>query len=327
MITRRRLLLAAAPSTLLIGAGRGLMIAAQKSPGPSLAAPREIEGIYAPPPLHWVGDGFRVAGYFSQVPNAAERLSPFVLLDYHPPFNYPPTTRRRGVGVHPHRGIETVTFAWQGSVAHHDSTGAGGVIGPDDVQWMTAGGGILHKEYHEEAYARTGGPFHMAQLWVNLPRARKFAPPGYQPLESERMGIAALAGQGGELRVVAGEFEGVKGPAKTFTPIDVYDLRLNAGGEVQFSFPGHLTTALLVMSGAVSINRSTEVRSDDFVLFGRTGEIIALAASAPTHILVLNGEPIHEPVVAYGPFVMNTREEIEQAYADYRAGKFGHLED
>jgi len=286
---------------------------------------REIEGVYRAPALHWVGDGFRVAGYFSEIPDAAEKLSPFLLLDYHPPYDYSPTARPRGVGVHPHRGFETVTLAWQGSVAHHDSAGGGGVIGPGDVQWMTAASGILHKEYHEENYARRGGTFHMAQLWVNLPRQHKMAPPRYQGLRAEQMGLVTLPA--GQVRVIAGEYQGVAGPAQTFSPMHVFDVRLEPGGSAEFSFPARYNTAVLVMSGEVSINGSQSAGQEDFVLFGHGGERITLQAGSAAQLLLLSGEPIDEPIVQYGPFVMNTPREIEQAFADYSSGKFGHLED
>ena len=274
-----------------------------------------------------MGDGFRVAGYFSAIPDAAKKLDPFLLLDYHPEYDYSPTTERRGVGVHPHRGFETVTFAFQGSVAHHDSAGGGGVIGPGDVQWMTAASGILHKEYHEESYGRRGGPFQMVQLWVNLPRAHKLAPPRYQPIASAQMGLVTLPHGAGSVRVIAGEFEGVRGPAMTFTPINIYDARLAARGRVDFSFPAQQTAALLVMKGKITINGATEARENDFVLFKNAGERIAIEASSDAQLLVLNGEPIAEPVVQYGPFVMNTEQEIREAFADFSSGKFGYLED
>jgi redox-sensitive bicupin YhaK (pirin superfamily) len=287
---------------------------------------REIEAIYQAPPLHWVGDGFRVSGYFSAIPDVARKLSPFLLLDYHPVYDYPPATRPRGVGVHPHRGFETVTFAWQGSVAHHDSTGAGGVIGPGDVQWMTAASGILHKEYHEESYSRRGGPFQMAQLWVNLPRAYKMAPPQYQPLAADQMGVVTLPNDSGIVRVVAGELHGVRGPANTFTPIDVFDAQLRSRGQLELAFPAHYNAALLVMSGEVTIN-GTRAKQEEFVVFKNVGERITLTADSDAHLLVLAGEPIDEPVVQYGPFVMNTAQEIRKAYADFQSGKFGTLED
>jgi quercetin 2,3-dioxygenase len=287
---------------------------------------RKVAGVYSAPPLHWVGDGFRVAGYFSRIPGGMQRLSPFLLLDYHPPYDYTPTERPRGVGVHPHRGFETVTLAWQGSVAHHDSAGGGGVIGPGDVQWMTAGAGVLHKEYHEASFARRGGPFHMAQLWVNLPRAHKMHPPRYQGLLAEQMGVVTLPNEAGTVRVIAGEHEGVRGPAKTFTPIHLLDVRLNEGGTVRFTWPPRHTTALLVMEGDVLVNGAAAT-ANDFVLFDRVGERVEVEARTGAHLLVLNGEPIDEPVAQFGPFVMNTRQEIVEAFADLEGGKFGYLED
>ena len=287
---------------------------------------REIEGIYQAPALHWVGDGFRVAGYFSAIPDAVRKLSPFLLLDYHPVYDYPPATRPRGVGVHPHRGFETVTFAWQGSVAHHDSAGGGGVIGPGDVQWMTAASGILHKEYHEQNYSRRGGPFHMAQLWVNLPRAHKMGRPRYQPLAADQMGVVNLPDGSGIVRVVAGELQGVKGPAKTFTPIDVFDAQLRSRGKRELEFAAHHNAALLVMAGEVTIN-GAKAKQDDFVVFKTGSERIAIDASSDARLLVLAGEPIDEPVVQYGPFVMNSSREIQQAFTDFQSGKFGHLDD
>lgn len=287
---------------------------------------RALDGIYEAPGLHWVGDGFRVAGYFSAIPNAVRKLSPFLLLDYHPTYEYSPTTRPRGVGVHPHRGFETVTIAWQGSVAHHDSSGGGGVIGPGDVQWMTAASGILHKEYHEESYARRGGPFQMAQLWVNLPRAHKMSEPRYQAIVADQIAVVTLPGDAGSVRVIAGEYEGARGPAETFTEIDVFDICLNEGGTVLLSFPERHNLGLLVMKGDVTIN-GTRVQSDRFVVFKNEGERVRITADSEAQLLVLGGEPIDEPVVQHGPFVMNTREEIAQAFADFRSGKFGYLED
>ena len=288
---------------------------------------RAIDAVYRSPGLHWVGDGFRVAGYFSAIPDAMRKLDPFLMLDYHPEYDYTPTEHARGVGVHPHRGFETVTFAFKGSVAHHDSTGGGGVIGPGDVQWMTAASGILHKEYHEANYARLGGPFQMVQLWVNLPRAHKMAPPAYQPILADEMGIATLPDGGGTVRVVAGEYEGVRGPARTFTPMNIYDTNLTEGGKVSFAFPAHQTAAILVMKGDVTINGRTRASTNDFVLFAKEGEAIAIEASSEAQLFVLNGEPINEPIVQHGPFVMNTRQEIAQAMADYSRGLFGVLED
>ncbi len=288
---------------------------------------RQIEGIYGAPALHWVGDGFRVAGYFSAIPDAVRKMDPFLLLDYHPTYEFSPATRPRGVGVHPHRGFETVTLAWQGSVAHHDSTGGGGVIGPGDVQWMTAASGILHKEYHEASWARQGGPFQMAQLWVNLPRAHKMDAPRYQAMVADQMGLVTLPSSSGVVRIIAGEFQGVKGPATTYTPINVFDVRLNGRGKVEFTFPARQNAGLLVMKGDISINGEAQATLHDFVVFENAGERVAIEAGSEAQLLVLTGEPINEPVVQYGPFAMNTTREIEQAFSDLQSGKFGHLKD
>lgn len=289
-------------------------------------SPREIEGIYKAPAPHWVGDGFRVAGYFSNIPGAVQKLDPFLMLDYHPEHHYTPSQKPRGVGVHPHRGFETVTIAWQGSVAHHDSTGGGGVIGPGDVQWMTAASGILHKEYHEESYSLRGGPFQMAQLWINLPRAHKMAAPRYQALGSEQMGLVTLPDGAGTVRMLAGAYRGVAGPAKTFTKLHISDVRLNAAGAIDFDFPSRDNAGLLVMKGDVVINGSSATLHD-FVVFANRGEQIHVEAVTETQLLVLSGEPIGEPIVQYGPFVMNTKQEIAQAVSDFNRGAFGTLED
>lgn len=295
------------------------------------AAPekRAVFGVFQAPPLHWVGDGFRVHGYFQAIPQAVRRLSPFLMLDYHPPHVYPPSETPRGVGVHPHRGFETVTVAFQGSVAHHDSAGGGGVIGPGDVQWMTAASGVLHKEYHEQHFSREGGTFHMAQLWVNLPRAHKLDPPRYQALVSDRMGTVTLPDGAGTLRVIAGEYRGVRGPAETHTRVELYEVRLEAGGKLELELPAKDNLALLVMSGEVALHARTEVTAseNDFVVFDNAGERVVVEARRGAHLLVLGGEPIDEPVVQYGPFVMNSEGEILQAFADFNSGRFGELED
>jgi len=300
--------------------------AATTTTAPAASAARSIEGVYRGPRLHWVGDGFRVRGYFSSIPDAVAKLNPFLLLDYHPAYDYAPTERPRGVGVHPHRGFETVTIAWQGSVAHHDSTGGGGVIGPGDMQWMTAASGILHKEYHERNYARRGGPFQMAQLWVNLPKAHKMATPRYQSITADRMGLVTLPNGAGSVRVLAGQYQGVAGPAQTFTPINVFDVRLNASRSADFALPAGHNAGLLVVKGTAAIN-GVKATLEDFVVFENTGESVHIEAESEAQLLLLSGEPIDEPVVQYGPFVMNSEREILQAFADYNAGKFGHLDD
>lgn len=286
---------------------------------------KTIEAVYAPPPQHWVGDGFPVRGYFSHIPKGMRRLSPFLLMDYAPPHDFAPTGNlRRGVGPHPHRGFETVTIAFQGSVAHYDSTGSGDVIHPGDVQWMTAGSGILHREYHAPEFARKGGPFQMAQIWVNLPAKDKMTEPGYQAITAGQMGVVDLPK--GRVRVIAGEYRGTKGPAHTFSPINLFDFELQSGGQAEFDFPASWNTGLLVMAGTVKVN-GQPARQDEFVLFGHEGESIKVEAEADARLLLLNGEPINEPVANYGPFVMNTPAEIETAIRDFQTGKFGHLDE
>jgi len=288
---------------------------------------RKIAGVYRGAPLHWVGDGFRVSNYFPSGNDFGARVSPFILMDYAPPYHFPPSDdRQRGVGPHPHRGFETVTLAFEGSVAHHDSSGNEGVIGPGDVQWMTAASGVLHKEYHEREFARSGGMFHMLQLWVNLPAAHKMSAPRYQALTAARMGRVELPDNGGYVRVIAGEYNGVKGPAMTVTPVNLFDIRLNAGGSIPLSFPAHENTLALVMQGTIEVNRKT-ANALDLVLFENEGEAIKLRATQNAQVLLLNGEPIDEPVVQYGPFVMNTQTEIRAAMVDFNAGKFGVLAD
>lgn len=286
---------------------------------------KSIEAIYGPPPMHWVGDGFPVRGYFSHIPKGMRRLSPFLLMDYAQPFEFPPTDNlRRGVGPHPHRGFETVTIAFQGSVAHFDSTGSGGVIHPGDVQWMTAGSGILHREYHAPEYAGKGGPFQMAQIWVNLPAKDKMTEPGYQAITAGQMGVVDLPK--GRVRVIAGEYQGVKGPARTFSPINMLDIELRAGGAASFDFPADWNTGLLVMAGTAKVNGKA-AKADDFVLFGNEGESIRVEADTEARLLLLNGKPLNEPIASYGPFVMNTPAEIDTAIRDFQAGKFGHLDE
>ncbi len=286
-----------------------------------MTAERKIEGIYRGAPFHWVGDGFRVTNYFPSGNRFGARVSPFILMDYHPPYRYSPTeSTQRGVGPHPHRGFETVTLAFEGKVAHHDNAGHTGVIGPGDVQWMTAARGVLHKEYHEREFARTGGTFHMMQLWVNLPKAHKMDAPRYQALAARQIGQVGLADGGGCVRVIAGEYQGVRGPALTFTPVDLFDLRLDKG-QASFDFARRQNTLMLVMRGELEVNDLT-VRALDLVLFGNEGQNIKVRASQPACALVLSGEPIDEPIVQYGPFVMNTEQEIRQAIDDYNSGRF-----
>lgn len=293
-----------------------------------MANERNIRGIYRGAGFHWVGDGFRVSNYFPSGNDFGQKISPFLLLDYHAPFTHPPTgDERRGVGPHPHRGFETVTLAFEGSIAHHDSAGNAGVIGPGDVQWMTAASGILHREYHERNYARVGGPMHMMQIWVNLPKAHKMAPPRYQDIAAAQIGRVALPRGGGLVRVIAGEYQGVRGPAMTFSPISMFDLFLNPGGRAELSFLAHENTALMVLKGNVTINDRASAEALDLVLFENAGEAFVAEAQSEAQLLLLSGEPINEPVVQYGPFVMNTQHEIRQAIADFNDGAFGQLAD
>jgi len=279
---------------------------------------------------HWVGDGFRVEGLFSPGDRLASMLDPFLLLDYHAPYDYAPTTTPRGVGVHPHRGFETVTLAFDGSVAHHDSTGAGGVIRPGDVQWMTAASGILHKEYHEADWARTGGPFHMVQLWVNLPADHKMDAPHYQPLTAEQIGHVDLADNAGTVRVIAGDYDGHTGPAVTSTPINLWDVALTQGASIAPAVPADHNVAVLVIDGTATVN-SIDLSAGQLAVLDRSDpdrdRIELIANTSGGRLLVMTGQPIGEPVASHGPFVMSTRQELIEAVQDFQAGRFGHLDD
>jgi redox-sensitive bicupin YhaK (pirin superfamily) len=286
---------------------------------------RSVEHIFPAPPPHMVGDGFRVHNFFPSGPiRDQHRMSPFFMLDYGSKIEFPPTDTPRGVGVHPHRGFETVTIAYHGRIAHHDSAGNHGIIGQGDVQWMTAASGVLHKEYHDLEYSKKGGPFQMVQLWVNLPAAYKMSPPKYQEILHANMGVYPL--EAGRVEIIAGEYRGVKGPANTFTPMHLFNIKLPKNGKAELSFPANFNTALLAIEGAAKVN-DQQVRLDQFVLMANDGESFEIIATEDTTLLVLSGEPINEPIVAYGPFLMNKREEIEQAIRDFNMGKFGTLED
>jgi len=285
---------------------------------------RKIVSVTPPPSGHWVGDGFPVRSLFSP-DSHGDAVSPFLLLDYGGPAEFPPTDKRRGVGAHPHRGFETVTIVYDGAVAHRDSTGAGGEIGPGDVQWMTAAAGIVHEEFHAPAFARSGGRFEMAQLWVNLPAKDKSARPGYQSLLARDIPVVDLPDDAGSIRVIAGAYAGARGPARSFTPMDVWDVRLKAGGSVRLILPEGRTLNLAVFAGPVKINGEVSADKAQFVTLARAGGDVLLEAEADAKILLLSGEPIEEPVAAYGPFVMNSEDEIRQAFADFRAGRFGVL--
>lgn len=285
-----------------------------------------IEKVISPPAPHMVGDGFRVHNFFPGAAGDMARMSPFFLMDYNAKVEFAPTEHLRGVGVHPHRGFETVTFAYHGSVAHHDSAGNSGVIGEGDVQWMTAASGILHKEYHEQEFSRRGGAFQMVQLWVNLPAKDKMSAPKYQALTKAAMGKYQLPDNKGHVDVVAGEFKGVKGAASTFTPIQAYNLYLQAGANTSFELPEKYNTGLLVLEGAIKVN-GQNIGTDHFVLFKNEGTSVEVESTTRATVLVLSGEPINEPIMAYGPFLMNTKQEIIQAYDDVNSGKFGYLEE
>jgi quercetin 2,3-dioxygenase len=286
---------------------------------------RKILGVYSAPSQHWVGDGFPVRSLFSHASHG-DHVSPFLLLDYAGPAEFTPTDRPRGVGVHPHRGFETVTIVYRGEVEHRDSTGKGGVIGPGDVQWMTAAGGILHEEFHSQAFTRKGGTLEMVQLWVNLPAKDKNAAPGYQTLLDRDIPAVALPDNAGTLRVIAGDYAGNRGPATTFTPIDLWDVRLRPGGTASLSLPEGRTVAVVVLKGVVQVNGDAIAREAQFVLLDRTGGEVTLEANGDASLLILSGEPIDEPVVMHGPFVMNTQDEIRQAMADFQRGRFGSIE-
>ncbi len=286
---------------------------------------KNIIGIYTSPRAHWVGDGFPVRTLFSY-DTMGKHISPFLLLDHAGPADFTPTDKRRGVGQHPHRGFETVTIVYKGEVEHRDSTGAGGTIGPGDVQWMTAARGIIHEEFHSEAFARSGGALEMVQLWVNLPARDKMTDAGYQTILDGDIPTLPLADHAGSLRLIAGEFDGVKGPARTFTPIDVWDMRLKAGRSVTLDLHAGRNTALVVLRGTVRINGTEVAREGQLALFERDGTQLRLESSDDAMVLLLSGEPIDEPIVGHGPFVMNTEQEIHQAFADYQSGQFGQMQ-
>jgi redox-sensitive bicupin YhaK (pirin superfamily) len=289
---------------------------------------RNIEVVVPPCEPHFVGDGFRVHNF---IPGGyrldMKRMDPFIMMDYNSKFYFPPSKKPKGVGVHPHRGFETVTIAYKGKVAHHDSSGGGGVIAEGDVQWMTAASGILHKEFHEENFSRAGGDFQMVQLWVNLPANDKMSKPKYQSITNDQINKFQLPGNTGTIEVIAGQYKDVKGTASTFTPLHLLNARLNKDGKAGFSFPSNYNTALLVIEGNIKVNSDEEVPANNFVLFENNSEAFTIEATENAIVLVLSGEPINEPIAAQGPFVMNTREELVEAIQDYNMGKFGYLED
>ncbi|HYJ64332.1 MAG TPA: pirin family protein [Parafilimonas sp.] len=291
-------------------------------------ATKNVETIIAAAAPHFVGDGFRVHNFIPGTQGLSmQRMSPFIMLDYNSKFYFPPSTKPKGVGVHPHRGFETVTIAYKGKVAHHDSGGGGGVIAEGDVQWMTAASGVLHKEYHEENFSKQGGDFQMVQLWVNLPAKDKMSKPKYQALENKNINRYALENNGGEIEVIAGHYKDVKGSASTFTPLHLLNAKLNKNAKADFSFPANFNTAVLAIEGSVIINGKENLPANHFALFENKGETFTIEATENAVVLVLSGEPINEPIAAHGPFVMNTKAELMQAFDDYNKGKFGYLED
>ncbi len=284
---------------------------------------KTIESLFTPPEPHWVGNGFPVRSLFNYAEHGA-RISPFLLLDHAGPTEFAPGNERRGVGAHPHRGFETVTIVYAGEVAHRDSCGAGGTIGPDEVQWMTAAAGLLHDEFHTEAFTRRGGPLEMVQLWVNLPARHKMDAPHYQALTRADIPEVALPGGAGVLRVIAGDYAGHAGAAQTYTPINLWDMRLRRGGKVDLTLPEGHTLMLLMRKGSVRVE-GERAHAGQLLQLSRSGTGLALQALTDAELLLMGGEPIAEPVAGYGPFVMNTRAELTQAFEDFNAGKFGQM--
>ena len=287
---------------------------------------KNIEAVIAPREPHFVGDGFRVhnfipSGYHLDM----RKMDPFIMLDYNSKFHFPATDKPKGVGVHPHRGFETVTIAYEGSVSHHDSSGGGGTIHQGDVQWMTAASGVLHKEYHAEEFYKQGGIFQMVQLWVNLPAKDKMSTPKYQAIEHKD--IPTVEVENGFIEVIAGEYNQTKGAASTFSPVNMLNAKLNEGGKANFSFPANYNTVLLVIDGEVKVNNQEIVPTDHLLLFTNEGEDFSIEATENSVVLILSGEPLNEPIASYGPFVMNTQEQIREAFEDFNNGKFGTLED
>jgi redox-sensitive bicupin YhaK (pirin superfamily) len=291
-------------------------------------ATKNVELVARPREPHFVGDGFRVHNFIPSIERMSmQRMNPFIMLDYNSKFYFPPTDKPRGVSVHPHRGFETVTIAYKGRVAHHDSSGGGGIIGEGDVQWMTAASGVLHKEYHEEEWSKEGGDFQMVQLWVNLPAKDKMSSPKYQAIQYGDINRYTIENQGGEIEVIAGEYKGVKGAASTFTPMHILNARLKKGAKTKFDIPANFNTGLVIVEGSILVNDSEKAPTDHFVLMANDGESFSFEAIEDAVVLIVSGEPINEPIAAHGPFVMNTRAELMQAFDDFNNGKFGYLEN
>ncbi len=288
---------------------------------------KKVELIVSPATPHFVGDGFRVHNFIpSKFRLDMKRMDPFIMLDYNSKYDFPASENPKGVGVHPHRGFETVTVAYQGKIAHHDSNGGGGIIGEGDVQWMTAASGVLHKEYHEENFSKNGGVFQMVQLWINLPAKDKMSAPKYQAIKNDKITKVQLANNAGEVEVIAGEYKNVKGIASTFSPIHMLNVKLNKGAVANFSYPKEYNTAIVIIEGGIKINNNENAPTDHFVLFENDGENFKIEANEDAVVLVLGGKPLNEPIAARGPFVMNTQKELVQAFDDFNNGKFGYLE-
>ncbi|MGV3344411.1 pirin family protein [Enterobacteriaceae bacterium LUAb1] len=285
---------------------------------------KQVEFIKRSNGKHWVGDGFPVRNIFSYQ-DIADEISPFLLMDYAGPAQFPKTDKKLGVGQHPHRGFETVTIVYKGGVSHRDSSGGGGSIGPGDVQWMTAASGIIHEEFHSPEFASTGGEFEMVQLWVNLPAKNKMSPPNYQGITDQDIATIQLADEAGSVRVIAGEYQGAKGAASTFTPMNVWDISLNPKHPATFSIPSGHTCVLFLLDGELTIGKSTDLHSTELAVMEREGDSLQIEATKPCKLLLLSGEPINEPIVGQGPFVMNSREEITQAIRDFQSGRFGNI--
>ncbi|EAR7789377.1 pirin family protein [Salmonella enterica] len=285
---------------------------------------KQITGVYTAPRPHWVGDGFPVRSLFSYQSHT-QQLSPFLLLDYAGPHTFTPGNEKRGVGEHPHRGFETVTIVYSGEVEHRDSTGRGGVIGPGDVQWMTAGAGILHEEFHSDAFTRQGGELEMVQLWVNLPMKDKMTTPAYQSITQDVIPTVTLPDDAGTMRVIAGRYEEAKGPADTFSPLNVWNMRLLRDRQLTLSQPEGWSTALVVLKGNITLNGTTPVNEAQLVVLSQQGKTLHFETSSDASVLLLSGEPLNEPIVGYGPFVMNTKQEIAEAVRDFNSGRFGQI--
>lgn len=287
---------------------------------------KEVVSILRPRGAHWVGDGFPVRTLFAAHQDNPQLISPFLLFDYAGPRDFPPsdTDEPRGVEEHPHRGFETVTIVYQGALEHRDSAGNHGSIGPGDVQWMTAASGVVHEEKHEREFTRRGGMFEVVQLWVNLPAREKMSAPRYQELRSDNIPVVELENGAGIVRIIAGELHGQRGPARTATRMNVWDIRLRSGAEASFTLPADSTTIVAVLRGNATIDGQS-VRPAEAALLSREGDTFTIHADHNAVILLLNGEPIDEPVAAHGPFVMNTRDEIKQAMIDYQSGRMGSL--